>query len=103
MALVGFLMAIVVVVARITSGVSVQGWASVWQPSFWIGGAMLFALGVIAEYVGVSVRMAMGKPLYLVICDPAQGPLHRERSKSFTGSMSRSPGSWAQVDCSGQA
>jgi undecaprenyl-phosphate 4-deoxy-4-formamido-L-arabinose transferase len=42
-----------------------------------IGGAILFALGIIAEYVGVAVRMAMGKPLYLMTSDPAKGPLHR--------------------------
>ena len=34
-------------------------------------------LGVIAEYVGVAVNMAMGKPLYLITQDPADGPLGR--------------------------
>jgi undecaprenyl-phosphate 4-deoxy-4-formamido-L-arabinose transferase len=42
-------------------------------------GAMLLALGVIAEYVGVAVSMAMGKPLYLIVSDPADGPLGRGR------------------------
>jgi polyisoprenyl-phosphate glycosyltransferase len=82
MASVGFLTAIVVVVARITSGVSVQGWASVMAAILLGFGAMLFALGIIAEYVGVSVNMAMGKPLYLVMTDPAQGPLGRDRRAS---------------------
>ena len=36
---------------------------------------MLFSLGIIAEYIGVAVNMAMGKPLYLVVRDPADGPL----------------------------
>ena len=40
-------------------------------------GAILFSLGVIAEYVGVAVNMAMGKPLYLITQDPAEGPLGR--------------------------
>ena len=38
-------------------------------------GAMLFALGVVAEYLGVAVNMAMGKPLYLIVSDRAAGPL----------------------------
>jgi undecaprenyl-phosphate 4-deoxy-4-formamido-L-arabinose transferase len=40
-------------------------------------GAVLFSLGVIAEYLGVAVNMAMGKPLYLIVGDPAEGPLGR--------------------------
>ena len=44
-----------------------------------LGGATLFSLGVIAEYVGAAVRMAMGKPLYLITSDPGDGPLQRTR------------------------
>ena len=40
-------------------------------------GAVLFSLGVIAEYVGVAVNMAMGKPAYLLVSDPDAGPLGR--------------------------
>ena len=42
-------------------------------------GAILFSLGVIAEYIGVNVNMAMGRPLYLIVSDPADGPLGRTR------------------------
>jgi undecaprenyl-phosphate 4-deoxy-4-formamido-L-arabinose transferase len=35
--------------------------------------------GVIAEYVGRAVNMAMGKPLYLPVRDPQDGPLGRDR------------------------
>ena len=47
-----------------------------------IGGFVMLALGVIAEYVAVAVRMAMGKPLYLVVSDPGLGVLgdHQEIS-----------------------
>ena len=41
-------------------------------------GVILFSLGVIAEYVGMAVNMAMGKPLYLPVRDPRQGPLGRD-------------------------
>jgi undecaprenyl-phosphate 4-deoxy-4-formamido-L-arabinose transferase len=32
---------------------------------------------VFAEYLGIAVQTAMGKPLYLVVHDPANGPLGR--------------------------
>ena len=44
-------------------------------------GAILFSLGVIAEYIGVTVNMAMGKPLYLITQDPEDGPLGRDRRR----------------------
>ena len=47
-------------------------------------GAILFSLGVIAEYVGVAVNMAMGKPLYLITQDPAEGPLGRPDDERLT-------------------
>jgi glycosyltransferase involved in cell wall biosynthesis len=76
-ALVGLIFAVVLVVGRLSNQVTVEGWTSVVVVNLLIGGAILFALGVIAEYVGVAVRMAMGKPLYLITSDPADGPLHR--------------------------
>jgi undecaprenyl-phosphate 4-deoxy-4-formamido-L-arabinose transferase len=79
-AVVGVLLAIYVVIARLFNQVSVQGWASV-MVAFLLGtGAILFALGIIAEYIGVAVNMAMGKPLYLIVSDPADSPLSRPLS-----------------------
>lgn len=54
-----------------------QGWPSLMVTLLLCSGAILFALGVIAEYVGVAVNMAMGKPLYLIVSDPKDGPLGR--------------------------
>ena len=48
-------------------------------------GAILFSLGVIAEYVGVAVNMAMGKPLYLIVGDPKDGPLGRPKENGPNG------------------
>ena len=36
-----------------------------------IGGAMLLSLGIIAQYVGAATNMSLGKPLYVVVRDPA--------------------------------
>ena len=40
-------------------------------------GGTLFSLGIVAEYLGITAKSAMGKPLYLVVTDPAEGPLGR--------------------------
>ena len=48
---------------------TVPGWTSLMVVVLLGTGAILFSLGVIAEYVGVAVNMAMGKPLYLITSD----------------------------------
>ena len=73
--LLGIALALFVVIARLTNSVTVEGWASVIVVVLLGVGAILFSLGVIAEYVGVSVNMAMGKPPYLIVSDPADGPM----------------------------
>ena len=54
-----------------------EGWTSTMVVVLLSTGAILFSLGVIAEYIGVAVNMAMGKPLYLIVSDPHDGPLGR--------------------------
>ena len=70
-ALVGIGLAIYVIVGRVSDQVIVPGWTSVTVAVLLVGGAILFTLGVIAEYLGVSVKMAMGTPLYALTSDPA--------------------------------
>jgi undecaprenyl-phosphate 4-deoxy-4-formamido-L-arabinose transferase len=43
-----------------------------------IGGFILLVLGIIAEYVGLLVRTAIGRPLYVITNDRADGPLYRD-------------------------
>lgn len=73
--IIGLLLAVFVVVARATNTITVEGWASVIVVLLLSVGAILFSLGMIAEYLGVAVNMAMGKPPYLIVGDPADGPL----------------------------
>ncbi len=73
----GVVFAIYLLVARLTSDSVPQGWTSTAVLVLLSTGAILFSLGVIAEYVGVAVNMAMGKPLYLIVGDPKDGPLGR--------------------------
>jgi undecaprenyl-phosphate 4-deoxy-4-formamido-L-arabinose transferase len=36
-------------------------------------GLTLFSLGVLAEYLGIAITMALGKPLYLITSRPSRG------------------------------
>ena len=77
----GFGLSIYLIYARLVRDITVSGWTSVAVMLLVFSGAVLFALGVIAEYVGVAVRMAMGRPPYLIVRDPLLGPLsHAERA-----------------------
>lgn len=74
----GFGIAGYLIIARLFSDLHTpQGWPSMMATILVCSGAILFSLGVIAEYIGVNVNMAMGRPLYLIVSDPAAGPLGR--------------------------
>ena len=60
--LLGVLFALVLGVIRLTGSVPVAGWTSVMVVVLVGTGAVLFSLGIVAEYLGVAVNMAMGKP-----------------------------------------
>jgi hypothetical protein len=79
-AVIGFSMAILLTVQRLTSNSVPTGWTSTIVVVLVSTGTVLFSLGVIAEYVGVAVNMAMGKPTYLIVSDPDAGPLGRRPS-----------------------
>jgi glycosyltransferase involved in cell wall biosynthesis len=75
--LAGVVLALVVIIEKLAGNISVPGWTSLTVIVLLLGGVNLVALGIVAEYVGAAVRMAMGKPLYLITSDPSTGPLHR--------------------------
>lgn len=69
-ALLGFGVAIYSVIQKLVGDITVQGWTSVFVATLVVGGAVLFALGIIAEYIAASATMAMGKPVYVIVRDP---------------------------------
>ena len=71
----GFLSAVVVLVGRVSGAIDVQGWASLTIVVLVGFGLTLFTLGIVAEYIGISTGMAMGKPPFLVVSDLEVGPL----------------------------
>jgi len=72
LALLGVVIAIYLVAARLTGTVEVPGWTSLAVITLICAGAILVSLGIIAEYIGVTLNVAMGRPLYLVVDDPAR-------------------------------
>lgn len=76
-AVVGVAFAAYLFVHRLTSATDIPGWTSLMVVVLLCSGAVLFSLGMIAEYIGVAVSMAMGRPLYLITQDPQAGPLGR--------------------------
>ena len=55
---------------RLSGQVEVPGWASLVIVVSLFSGLILFSLGVLAEYLGVAITMALGKPLYLISSRP---------------------------------
>lgn len=76
----GVLLAVAVVINRLSGGSWPPGWASLMVAILVLGGIILVFLGIVAEYLGVAVNQAMGKPAYLIVSDPADGPLGRKRA-----------------------
>ena len=66
------------IIGRALGSWEAPGWTSTMILLMVATGVILFSLGVIAEYVGMAVNMAMGKPLYLPVRDPREGPLGRD-------------------------
>ncbi len=71
--LLGFAITAYVVWAKVMQQVPVQGWTSLMIVVCVFSGAILFSLGIIAEFLSMTLTMAMGKPLYLIVSRPAGG------------------------------
>jgi glycosyltransferase involved in cell wall biosynthesis len=57
---------------RIVGDLPVSGWASMFIALMVVGGAVMLSLGIIAQYIGAATNMSLGKPLYVVVRDPAE-------------------------------
>ncbi len=61
--------------AKIYGQVPVQGWTSLLIVVAFFSGSILASLGVIAEYLAVTMGIVMGKPLYVVSTKPTRPEL----------------------------
>ncbi len=75
----GLLFAAYLAVTRLVAGDIPEGWTSQMVLTAVGTGVILVSLGIIAEYLGVAVNSALGKPAYLIVRDPAAGPLGHTR------------------------
>ena len=67
----GLLVVVYVVVTPTVGGdPEAAGWASLMVVILLCSGAILVSLGVLAVYIGASLNVSMGRPLYLVVDDP---------------------------------
>ena len=57
---------------KYSGNVPVQGWTSLLIAVAFFSGSILTALGVIAEYLAVTMGIVMGKPLYVVATKPTR-------------------------------
>ena len=79
LALLGVALAVYLIISRLSGTVEVEGWTSLAVITLICSGAVLVSLGIIAEYIGVTLNVAMGRPLYLIVGDPAKAlPLPEE-------------------------
>jgi polyisoprenyl-phosphate glycosyltransferase len=71
--LMGMVLIIYVLFSKLTNQVPIPGWTSLVVVVSIFSGAILFSLGIVAEYLGVVVKMALGKPTYLTVSRPSPG------------------------------
>jgi len=69
----GVLVSAFVIWRKLSGSLAVPGWASLLIMLSLFSGLILFSLGVLAEYMAVTVRMALGKPLYMITSHPSRG------------------------------
>ena len=58
---------------KLTGRAEISGWASLLIAVSLFSGLTLFSLAVLAEYLGIAITMALGKPLYLISSRPNRG------------------------------
>jgi glycosyltransferase involved in cell wall biosynthesis len=62
---------------KLAHEVPIQGWTSLVVVVSFFSGITLFSLGIIAEFLAVTLTMAMGRPLYLIVSRPDQSKIAR--------------------------
>ena len=68
----GIVFSLWVLFQRLFNDTIPQGWTSSFVATLVVGGLILLSLGVIAQYLRTAVNMSLGKPLYVVVEDPAR-------------------------------
>ena len=59
---------------KFIANIEVQGWTSLLAITAFFSGLIMMSLGIIAEYLALSMGIAMGKPLYMIASKPVRPP-----------------------------
>ncbi|MBC2638239.1 MULTISPECIES: glycosyltransferase [unclassified Rhodococcus (in: high G+C Gram-positive bacteria)] len=89
LATLGLVLAIVVTVGALRGEEDPEGWASLMVVVLLCSGAILFSLGMIAEYLGVVLHVLIGRPLYLTVDPPHSSPRSMPHSSDSHDPVSR--------------
>ncbi|MEU6562042.1 glycosyltransferase [Nocardia nova] len=84
--------AVVIGKALFGDGHDPEGWASIIVVLLLVSGAILFSLGLIAEYLGVALHVLVGKPLYLTVDSPTPRPVRTGAMSTTAASGGSNPG-----------
>lgn len=66
LAALSFIAAVWIVVLSLVGSVAVSGWASLMVALFFVGGVIIFNLGLIGYYIGQTFEEVKGRPLYFI-------------------------------------
>jgi len=73
--MIAFITSIIALYDKILGNVPVQGWTSLFIITSFFSGAIMLSLGIVAEYLAITMSIAMGKPLYVIATKPSR-PQH---------------------------
>jgi polyisoprenyl-phosphate glycosyltransferase len=73
----GFALVLYALIGKLTGRVPIPGWTSLLIVVSVFSGAILFSLGIISEYLGIVVKMALGKPTYMMVSRSIRQPESR--------------------------
>jgi hypothetical protein len=62
---------------KFVANIQVQGWTSLLAITAFFSGLIMMSLGIIAEYLALSMGIAMGKPLYMIASKAVRPPQQR--------------------------
>lgn len=64
MMLFNFLLGLIIIYRRIILAIDVKGYTSILVTLLFTSGAIIFCIGIVAEYIGKILKMSYGKPAY---------------------------------------
>ena len=70
--MIAFITSIIALYDKILGNVPVQGWTSLFIIVSFFSGAIMLSLGIVAEYLAITMNIAMGKPLYVIASKPSR-------------------------------